>query len=246
MKIAVAGGTGTVGRHIVDVLTEQGHQPLVLSRAAGVDLTTGRSLADALAGATAVIDVSSTQTQADEASRAFFGTVTQNLLAAEQAAGVRHHVALGIVGSTLAPYGYYAGKALQEQLVEASPVPWTILRATQFHEFAQQIYGSITAGPFILVPKMTSQPVAAREVAEHLVALALANPAGHTTDLAGPHIEQMPHMVRAYAKATGKRGPIITIPAPGPFGKALRDGTILPKGEVTLGRQSFAEWLAAL
>lgn len=174
MKIAVAGATGAVGRHVVDVVREHGHEAVLLSRAEGVDLVSGAGLD--LSGVDAVIDVASTSTQSREESRAFFGAVTRTLQAAELAAGVRHHVSLGIVGSSDAPYAYYAGKALQEQLVEGGEVPWTILRATQFHEFASQIHGSITAGPFILVPKMVSQPVAAREVAERLVQLAEGAP----------------------------------------------------------------------
>lgn len=242
MKIAVAGATGAVGRHVVDVVREHGHEAVLLSRAEGVDLVSGAGLD--LSGVDAVIDVASTSTQSREESRAFFGAVTRTLQAAELAAGVRHHVSLGIVGSSDAPYAYYAGKALQEQLVEGGEVPWTILRATQFHEFASQIHGSITAGPFILVPKMVSQPVAAREVAERLVQLAEGAPAGRVPDLAGPRVEHMPRMVRAWARHTGARGPIVTVPAPGPFGKALRDGTLLPKPGADLGTQTYDEWLA--
>lgn len=242
MKIAVAGGTGAVGRHVVDVIRERGHEAVVLSRAEGVDLVTGAGLD--LAGVDAVIDVASTSTQSGDESRAFFGAVTRNLQAAELAAGVGSHVVLGIVGAVDAPHAYYAGKALQEELVERGPVPWTILRATQFHEFASQIHGSITVGPIILVPRMVSQPVAAREVAERLVQLAEAGPAGRVPDLAGPRVEHMPRMVRAWAKRTGARGPIVTVPAPGPFGRALRDGTLLPKAGADLGTQTFDEWLA--
>ncbi len=243
MKIAVAGGTGAVGAHVVEVIRMRGHEPLVLSRSNGVDLVSGAGLD--LAGVDAVIDVASTSTQSAQASESFFGVVTSNLLAAEVAAGVGHHVALGIVGSIEAPFGYYAGKKVQEQLVKDGPVPWTILRATQFHEFAGQIYGSITVGPIILVPKMLSQPVAAAEVAERLVELAEGGPAGHVPDLGGPRVERMLHMVRAWAKATGGRGPIVEIPVPGGFGRALRDGTILPKAGAAAARQTYAEWLAA-
>ncbi len=162
MKIAVAGGTGAVGRHVVDVARETGHESVVLTRSTGVDLVAGEGLADALPGVDAVIDVASVQTMSDAASRAFFGAVTRNLLAAETAAGVGHHVALSIVGVDDAPYAYYAGKVLQEQLVEAGPVPWTILRATQFHEFAAQLHARMRFGPIVVVPALQSQPVAAR------------------------------------------------------------------------------------
>ena len=243
MRIAVAGGTGAVGRHVVVAARDAGHDPLVLARSTGVDLVTGNGLD--LTGVAAVVDVTSTRARTADDARAFFGAVTRGLLAAEGVAGVGHHVTLGIVGSTDAPYDYYAGKALQEELVEAGPVPWTILRATQFHEFAAQIYGQYTVGPIVLVPAMRSQPVAAREVAQRLVELATAAPAGHAPDLAGPREERMVRMTRAWASAGGRRRPILEIPVPGPFGRALRDGTLLPRAGASIGRQTFDEWLAA-
>jgi uncharacterized protein YbjT (DUF2867 family) len=244
MRIAVAGGTGTVGRHVVDVVHETGHEPVVLTRSTGVDLVTGVGLADALAGVDVVIDVSSTLTMSAAASRAFFGSVTRNLLAAEAAAGVAHHVALSIVGSDAAPYGYYAGKVLQEQLIEDGPVPWTILRATQFHEFASQLHSRMRLGPIVVAPAMQSQPVAAREVAERLVALAVAEPAGRVTDLAGPRVERMADMVRRWATATGRRGRVVEVPLPGAYGRAMRDGTLIAQPGSDLGVQTFDEWVA--
>jgi uncharacterized protein YbjT (DUF2867 family) len=242
VRIAVAGGTGAVGRHIVDAAAGGGHEVLVLARAAGVDLLTGTNLADTLRGVDAVIDVTSTATQSARASEQFFGTVTRNLLSAEEASGVGHHVALSIVGSDRAPFGYYAGKALQERLVSAGSIPWTILRATQFHEFAQQLHDRFTVGPLTVVPKMFSQPVAAREVADRLLVLAESAAVGRSDDLAGPEVLRMRDMVRDYAIATGRRGPILEIPLPGGFGTAMRDGTILPGPSVARGTQTFAEW----
>jgi uncharacterized protein YbjT (DUF2867 family) len=130
--------------------------------------------------------------------------------------------------------------------VRAGRVPWTILRATQFHEFAAQILGQVRVGPVSLVPKMMSQPVAAREVAERLVELAESGPAGLATDLAGPEVLRMRDLVRAYATATGVTGPILELPLPGGFGKALRDGTILAGPGADRGTQTFAEWIAEL
>lgn len=245
MKIAVAGGTGAVGRHVVDRVRELGHEPLVLTRSAGHDLVTGAGLEAALAGVDAVVDVASVQTQSAEKSRAFFGSVTRNLLAAEAAAGVRHHIALSIVGSDRAPEGYYAGKALQEQLVEAGAVPWTILRATQFFEFPAQMLGQTTFGPVALIPTTRSQPVAAREVAARLVDLAVDAPAGRVRDLAGPREERMADLARRWLRANGKRTRVVEFPLPGTFGRALRDGTLLPAaGAADLGTQTFDEWLA--
>lgn len=246
MRIAVAGGTGTVGRHVVDVAREHGHDVVVLTRSTGVDLVAGHALDAALAGVDVVIDVASVQTLSSKEARHFFGAVTRNLLAAEDAAGVRHHVALSIVGVDDASYGYYAGKLLQEQLVEAGPVPWTLLRATQFHEFASQISERMKVGPLVMVPAMRSQPVAAREVAERLVDLAEADPAGRVRDLAGPREERMSDLARRWATASGRAGRVVELPVPGGFGRAMRDGTLLPRPGTDLGRQTFDEWLASV
>ena len=246
MRIAVAGGTGTVGRHVVAVARERGHDVVILSRSTGVDLMTGSGLARAIDGTAAVIDVASVSTQSAKKSIEFYETTTNNLLSAEKTAGVPHHLALSIVGSDRAPFGYYAGKQRQEQVVSAGPVPWTILRATQFHEFAQQLFGQMRFGAITLVPKMVSQPVAAREVGERLVTLAEGRPAGRPADLAGPEELRMADMVRAYAEAIGAKGPILEVPLPGGFGTALRDGTILPGPSADHGVQTYADWVAAV
>lgn len=246
LRIAVAGGTGTVGRHVVDVATGLGHDTVVLSRSAGVDLIAGAGVERALAGVDAVIDVTSVSTQSARRSRDFFGAVTTHLLRAEQDAGIAHHVALSVVGAARAPHGYYAGKAVQEQLVADGPVPWTLLRATQFHEFAQQLLGQVRVGPLDLVPVMRSRPVAAREVAQRLVELAAKGPGGRVRDLGGPQELRMVDVVRDLARATGRRGPVLAVPLPGGFGRALRDGTTLPGPGADHGVQTFAEWVAAL
>ena len=233
-----------VGQHVVAVARERGHDVIVLSRAEGVDLLSADGLAEALAGVEAVVDVVSTSTQSSSKSKEFFGTVTRNLLAAEQAAGVGHHVALGIVGTDLARGGYYAGKLLQEQLVEAGPVPWTILRATQFHEFAQQLHGQVTAGPLILVPIMRSEPVLAREVAERLVDLATASPAGRATDLGGPDVYRMVDMVRLYGRRVGDRRKVLAVPLPGALGRAMRNGSLVTTPDADHGTVTFDQWLA--
>ncbi|BDZ50267.1 nucleoside-diphosphate sugar epimerase [Frondihabitans sucicola] len=246
MKIAIAGGTGTVGNHLTGIARERGHEVVVLSRSTGADLVSAAGLPAALDGVAAVIDVTGVQTQSSAKSRAFFGAVTRNLLDAERDAGVAHHLALGIVGSDLAPFGYYAGKVAQEERVEAGPVPWTILRATQFHEFAAQVFGQYRFGPFVLIPSMRSQPVAAREVAERLLELAVGEPQGRVRDLAGPEQHRMIDMVERYVARTGSSGRLVQIPVPGGFGRALRDGTLLPVGCHDEGAQTFGEWLEAL
>lgn len=245
MKVAVAGGTGTVGVHVVEVARERGHDVVVLSRSAGVDLVSGAGLPDAMAGVDAVIDVASTQTISAKESKAFFSAVTRNLLAAEGDAGIGHHVALSIVGIDEAPHAYYAGKVEQENIVRAGSVPWTILRATQFHEFAAQIRAQTSFGPVSIIPKMVSQPVAAREVAERLIDLAEHSPAGRVPDLGGPREERMAQMVRGYARAIGARGLVLELPIPGAYGRAMRDGTLVTTTDSDHGRQTFDQWLAA-
>jgi uncharacterized protein YbjT (DUF2867 family) len=237
MKIAVAGGTGVVGRHVVDVARERGHDVVVLARAEGVDLTTGAGLAEKLAGAGAVVDVTSVRTQKREAAEAFFGGVTRQL----QAAAPPHVVALSIVGIDDVDTGYYAGKRLQEKVLAEGEVPWSVLRATQFHEFAEQVLHFVEVGPFSLVPRMLSQPVAAREVGEALVDLAEAGPSGKVADLAGPERHDMVDLARRVA--AGRR--VVPVRVPGAAGKAMRSGALCPAGDGPRGRITFDEWLAA-
>lgn len=244
MRIAIAGGTGTVGRHAVDAARERGHEVAVLTRGNGVDLVSGDGLADALRGVDAVIDASNINSLSAKKSTAFFTTVTRNLLAAEQAAGVRHHVALSIVGIDKAPYDYYAGKLAQEQAVEAGDVPWTIQRAMQFHEFAGQLLKGLSIAGMHLAPRIRTQPIAAREVGERLVALAEGQPAGHVPDLAGPRQERLEDMIRRLAHATGVKGPIITVSLPIKQFGAMKRGETLPGPDAILGRQTFDEWVA--
>ncbi len=243
LTIAVAGGTGTVGAHVVAQARAAGHEAVVLSRTTGVDLVAGTGLADALAGVDVVVDVTSPMTQKADESRAFFGAVTRHLLAAEEQAGVRHHVALSIVGVDRAPVGYYAGKVLQEELVAAAAVPWTLLRATQFHEFAGQIHGAVRLGPVVVVPRMLSEPVAAAEVAARLLDLAAGPAQGRVADLGGPRRERMATMVRAWARASGRRGPVVAVPLPGALGRAMRDGSLTTGAGADHAATTFARWL---
>jgi uncharacterized protein YbjT (DUF2867 family) len=246
MKIAVAGGTGVVGSHVVTVARERGHEVVVLSRGKGVDLRTGEGLAAALEGVEVVVDVANITTRSADKAIEFFTATGRTLLSAAAEAGVGHHVALSIVGVDRAPEDYYAGKVAQENVVESGPVPWTIQRATQFHEFAQQIYAGAKVGPLHVAPRARTQPIAAREVAERLIELAVAEPAGRATDLAGPREESLADMVRAYARAKGSRAWIPSVSLPGAFGRAMRDGSLLPGADAVLGRQTFGEWVATI
>lgn len=243
MHIAVAGGTGTVGRHVTELVRRRGHQAVVLARSTGFDLLTGSGLARALEGVDGVIDVVSIPTLSAKASRRFFGTTTRTLLDAEVDAGVPHHVTLSIVNASRVSAGYYAGKTVQEDSVKRGAVPWTMLRSTQFHEFAAQTLDRASRGILAVVPVMRTQPVAAREVAERLVELALGTPRGHVPDLGGPREEHLIDMVRAYARATRTRTRVVQVRLPGRMGSAMRDGALLPGSTADRGTQSFAQWL---
>ncbi|MBT2534295.1 NAD(P)H-binding protein [Arthrobacter sp. ISL-48] len=246
MNIAVAGGTGTVGRHVVSIARERGHRVVSLSRSEGVDLVSGRGLPEALNGIDTVVDVASIPTLARKAAVDFFTAATTNLLRAGKESGVKHHVALSIVGADRAATGYYAGKLAQEELVSSGDIPWTILRATQFHEFAGQVLERSSLGPLALVPRMTTQPVAAREVAKALVDAAESGPHGRVADLGGPQVEQLVDMVRAYASTfRQKKKLVVGLTAPGPLWKAMRSGALIPEPGAGVGLQTFDEWMQA-
>ncbi|WGX94949.1 SDR family oxidoreductase [Nocardioides sp. L-11A] len=243
MRIAVAGGTGLVGAMVVEEVRRSGATPVVIARSRGVDLTTGTGLAAVLDGVDAVIDTSNVETMSAKRSVAFFETATGQLLAAGAAAGVRHHVALSIVGCDRVDLPYYLGKRRQEDLVAAGPLPWTVLRATQFHEFAGQIVDR-SPRPIALGLRMRTQPIAAREVAVELVATAVDRPAGLLPDLAGPRPEAMDVMVRRVLRARGSRRVVVPVPMVGRAGRQTRAGGLLPGPDATLGRETFDEWLA--
>lgn len=242
MRIAIAGGTGTLGRYVVDAVLAAGHEPTVISRSRGIDVITREGLDDALRGTTVVIDVTNMTTVSERKSTAFFQTATRNLIDAGQRAGVTHHVVLSIVGIDRVDLGYYKGKRVQERVALAGPVPATVLRATQFHEFAGQMLAR--GGPFAIVPRMTTQPIAAREVADALVVLALGQPVGRAPDIAGPERREMSDLVRALVHARGEHRLVVPIRLPGAVGRAMASGGLLPTGEGPRGTQTFEEWLA--
>lgn len=243
MKIAVAGATGVVGRHVVEVARARGHRVVELARSLGTDLTTGAGLSDRLAGVDTVVDVTSVASQKQAETEAFFGGVTRTLLEAEGYAGVRHHVALSIIGIDDVPSGYYRGKQLQERLVREAPVGWSILRAAQFHEFAEQALHFVRVGPFSLVPRMLSQPVAAAEVAAALVDLAEAGPSGRVPELAGPERRDMVDLARRVSRARGLGRRVVGVPLPGAAGRGMRDGSLCPSQDGPRGVLTFEQWL---
>ncbi|MEV6306351.1 NAD(P)H-binding protein [Actinoplanes sp. NPDC051861] len=238
MRIAVAGGTGVMGRLVVAAARAVGHEAVVISRSAGVDLMTGAGLDEALRDVQAVIDVANVTTLSRARSVAFFETTTGNLLAAGQRAGAGHHVALSIVGVDRVKSGYYDGKLRQERLVQDGPLPWTILRATQFFEFPEQMLARVP-GPVAVVPKMLAQPVAAADVAAELVRIAEGAPRREILDMAGPEQLNMAVMARRVLRARGRRRPVLQVPGT----RGMAGGGLLPAGEAMLGATRFDEWL---
>lgn len=241
-RVAVAGGTGVVGRHVVAALVAAGAEPVVLARSAGVDLVTGQGLDSAMRGVSAVIDVSNVSTQRQQTSIDFFTATTTRLLEAGARSGVRHHVALSIVGVDRVDSGYYAGKRVQEELVLAGPVPATVLRATQFHEFVEQVL-ALARGPVAPVPVMRVQPVAAREVAAMLADLVLQPAAGLVPELAGPQEHALPDLARRVLRARGQRRFVLPLRGPVPVSRAVAGGALLPAGPGPRGNQTFDAWL---
>ena len=245
MRIAVAGGTGRIGRLTIAALDGAGHQAVPIGRSAGVDAYTGSGLADALRGADALIDVTSTPSGDEAEIVDFFGTVTRNLLAAGERAGVRHHVLLSIVGvdrSKRAPH--YAGKREQERLIASGPVPWSIVRATQFHDFAAMVAGwAEQDGPATIAPLLV-QPVAQADVADILAEVATAAPLATRLDIAGPETQDLVDMARRTFAARGQD--IRLVPTwRGIFGPDMAGEVLLPGKDARLGATTFDDWLAA-
>ena len=247
MRIAVAGGTGLVGGLTVRALERAGHDPVVISRSTGANTITGDGLDEALQGVEAVVDATSTNELEADATRAFFGTSTKNLLAAEERAGVGHHVVLSIVGVDLVPdNGHYAGKIRQEEVAEAGTVPVTILRATQFFEFAEQVIGWTRDGDTITLAPLLLQPVAAADVADALAEAAAGPPQGRASSLAGPETQDFVDMARRILAARGdSTARLVPSWQNGVFGVEMAGDVLLPGPDVRLAPTTFAAWLTA-
>lgn len=242
MRIAVAGGTGVVGRHVAEAARGAGHDVVVLSRSAGADVITGAGLDAALQGVDAVIDVTNTTTLSAAKAVKFFETATRNLLAAENRAGVGHHVALSIVGIDDIDASYYAGKLAQERAVAAGALPFTIARAGQLHEFAGQLLSGMS-GPVAVMPKLLMRPVAAREVGAHLVRVAEAGAVGRARDLVGPRDEVLADVARRQSAFDGVRRRVLEVRLPGAYGRGLASGSLRGGSDALQGDITFDEWL---
>lgn len=244
MRIAVIGGTGMAGRHTVQAMERAGHQTLVISRSRGVDVTTGQGLDDALAGVDVVVDVTNVQADDIEATRKLFGDATRNLLATEKKTRVTHHILLSIVGiERIDANAHYAGKRTQEQLIEASGAPYTIQRATQFHEFAEMVVGWTRQGDVAEIPPILVQPVAAADVGQVLAEIAGGAPRGRAVDLAGPGPEDLVDMARRTLAARGESIRLIPSWRSGVYGVEAAGEILLPDPGARLASTTFDEWL---
>lgn len=244
MKVVVIGGTGLIGSKVVDGLRRLGHEALAAAPNTGVNTITGEGLAEALAGAQVVVDVANSPSFEDAAALAFFTTAGRNLLAAEQAAGVKHHIALSVVGTErLLASGYFRAKMAQEELIEASPVPYTILRSTQFFPFVAGIIQSGSVGDEVRLSSALVQPIAADDVAQALVDIALGQPLDGMVEIAGPEAIRLDAFAQAYlsAKEDGRR--IVADPTALYFGTALNDQSLTPGAHPLLGKLTLEDWL---
>jgi uncharacterized protein YbjT (DUF2867 family) len=242
MKIAVAGGTGVVGRHVVQVAQAAGHEPVVLSRTAGVDLLDENKVAAALSGADAIIDVANAPHLSEKKATAFFTEVDERLSRLGSSAGASRLVVLSIVGIDRVSWGYYRAKVAQEQTVRNGPLPATIVRATQFHEFAGQLLDRAHLGPLAVVPVMAVQPIAAQSVAEFLIRSLDQPPSSEITEIAGPRPEDLVTLARATARHNTRRMVVVPLRIPGGAGRAMRHGDLRPGPDAQLLGPSFADW----
>jgi len=244
MKIVVIGGGGLIGKKLVTNLRQQGHDVQAASPSTGVNTVTGEGLAEALAGAQIVVDVANSPSFEETAALEFFNTGGRNLLAAEAAAGVGHHVALSVVGTErLLAMGYFGAKLAQEDLIKAAAIPYTIVRATQFFEFVGAIAQSATDGQTVRLPPALMQPIAADDVAAALAEVAIAKPLNGTLEVAGPEPIRMDELVRRFLVATRDTRQVITDPQAGYFGIAVNDQSLTPGDHPKIGPTHFADWL---
>ncbi len=247
MKIVVIGGSGLIGSKLVTKLREDGHDPLAASPKSGVDTITGAGLAEALAGAQVVVDVSNAPVWDDAAVLDFFQTSSRNILAAETAAGVGHHVALSVVGTErLQESGYFRAKLAQEDTVKAGTVPYTLLRATQFFEFIKSIADTSTDGATVRLPPVLMQPVAADDIAAALADIAVSAPVNGTIELAGPEPFRLDELARRVLRASADPRRVTTDARARYFGlgATLDDHSLTPGDNPRIGPTRFEDWLS--
>jgi uncharacterized protein YbjT (DUF2867 family) len=243
MKIVVIGGTGLIGSKTVAILRQDGHEVVAASPNSGVNTITGEGVKEAVAGAQVVIDLANSPSFEDKAVLEFFETSGRNLLAAEAAAGVRHHVALSIVAVDRTDNGYFRAKVAQEKLVESSGIPYTIIRSTQFLEFLRGIADSSADGDAVRLPPVLFQPIAADDVAANVADVALAPPRNGIVEIAGPERAPFNEIVARYLKAVGDPREVVRDPEARYWGGRVEERSLVPLGEARLGRIGLDEWL---
>jgi len=243
MKIVVIGGTGLIGSKTVATLRQRGHEVVAASPNTGVNTVTGEGLKEAMAGARVVIDLANSPSFEDTAVLQFFETSGRNLLAAEAAAAVRHHVALSIVGTDRSDNGYFRAKVAQEKLIKASGIPYTIIRSTQFMEFLRGIADSGADGNIVRIAPGLFQPIAADDVAANVADVALAPPRNGIAEIAGPERAPFNEFVARYLQAVGDPREVVRDPEARYFGGRVEEHSLVPLGEARLSHIGFDEWL---
>jgi uncharacterized protein YbjT (DUF2867 family) len=243
MKIVVIGGTGLIGSKVVAQLKQKGHDVLAAAPNTGVNTISGAGLKEAMAGTQVVVDLANSPSFEDKAVLEFFETSGRNLLAAEAAAGVGHHVALSIVGTDRSDNGYFRAKVAQEKLIKASSIPYSIIRSTQFMEFLRGIADSSTDGDKVRISPGLFQPIAADDVAANVADVALAPPRNGILEIAGPERAPFNEIVARYLQAVGDPREVVRDPEARYFGGRVEEHSLVPLGELRLGRIGFDAWL---
>lgn len=244
MKIVVIGGTGLIGSKTVAILRQRGHEVVAASPQSGVNTITGEGLKETLAGAQVVIDLANSPSFEDKAVMEFFEASEHHLLPADAVAHVQHHVALSIVGVDRTDNGYFRAKVAQEKLIEASGVPYTIIRATQFMEFLRGIADSATDGNTVRLPPVSFQPIAADDVAAIVAETALAGPRNGVVEIAGPERAPFNEIIGRYLKSVGDPRAVVSDPKAGYWGGKVEERSLVPVGDARLGRIRLDEWLS--
>ena len=244
MKLVIIGGTGLIGSKLVTKLKEHGHEAVPASPDTGVNTLTGEGLAEALQGASVVVDVSNSPSFEDAAVMEFFTTSTRNLLAAAGAAGVTHHVALSVVGTErLSESGYFRAKTAQEELIKKSPIPYSIVHATQFFEFIKRIADDATDGTTVRLAPVFIRPMAADDVATAVGRVAVGAPVNGVVEVAGPEQFRLDELIREGLKARRDPRDVVADPQSRYFGALLSERTLVPADGARLGEIRFQEWL---
>ena len=243
MKVVVVGGTGLIGSKVVGLLRDQGHDAVIAAPSTGVNAVTGEGVADAVAGASVVVDVSNSPVWEDDAVLSFFEQSTHTLLTAAASAGVGHYVALSVVGSDRLPEsGYLRAKVAQERLIETSSIPFSLVCATQFFEFVAGIADAATDGAEVHVPPVQFQPIAADDVAEVMCETALGAPLNGRVEIAGPDLVRMDEFIRDVLAANHDQRRVVTDEHARYFGTELSERSLVPLGDARLGQTHYAAW----